>query len=168
MEVRAYASLDALPPAYSRLLDGDGSRNVFHRRDWISAYVEHLIGPGESLQLLGLETGEAQPQALIVGVSSRAYNAHLGARVLHFVQPDAAPLVPLVAEGIDPLDVYVHIGRYAREMRPPYDVLRMDPLDRNSYACRVPDRRGAAVLAPARLRLAEYRGFRMLPDRQAR
>jgi CelD/BcsL family acetyltransferase involved in cellulose biosynthesis len=136
MQVRAYASLDALPPAYSQLLNRDGSGSVFHRHDWIRAYVEHVVSAGESLQLLGLETSEAQPQALIVGASSRAYHAHSGARVLAFSQPDAAPLAPLVAEGIAALDVYAHIARYAREMLPAYDVLRLQPLNRNSHACR--------------------------------
>jgi len=136
MDVRAYASLDALPPAYSQLLKRDGSGTVFHRHDWIRAYVEHMVRPGDSLQLLGLETDDAQPQALIVGVSSRAYAAHPGARVLAFVQPDAAPLAPLVAGNIDPIDVYAHVARYARDTRPAYDVLRLQPLNRDSLEWR--------------------------------
>lgn len=135
MHVRAYTSLDALPPAYSQLLHADGSGSVFHHRDWIRAYVEHVVGPHESLQLFGLESDEAQPQALIVGVLSRAYRAHAGARVLAFSQPDAAPLAPMTGHGIAPLDVYDHIARYAREMRPACDVVRMQPLNRNSHAC---------------------------------
>lgn len=132
MQFRAYESLDALPPAYSRLLKRDGSGSVFHHHDWIRAYILHMVRPYESAQLLGLETDDAQPLALMVGAASRAYRAHPGARVLAFSQPDAAPLAPLMAGNVVAADVYAGIARYARARRPPFDVLRLQPLNHDS------------------------------------
>ncbi len=132
MQVRAYASLDALPPSYSRLLSKDDCGSVFHRQDWIRAFAEHLMGPDQRLRLVGLETNEAQPLALMVGTSTRSLRTHRRARALCFVQPDATPLAPLMAENVAALDVYSAIARYARNERPAYDVLRLQPLDLDS------------------------------------
>ena len=128
LRVREYGDLDALPPGYTDLLEAAGRDNLRWSRPWLAATIRYGASLDKPPLLLGVENVAGVPLALNVGFSTEHYAEASHCRALA-LQTGTEPYRPLVAAGLSPLEVLRVVARYARGSDPPYDVLRISPLD---------------------------------------
>ncbi len=135
MEVRRYASLEALPDGYGALFQAAERESFFNGALWYRALLATTRAPGDELHLYGLEEkGSGRPLALLPASSSPRERGPCGARLLsgcHSVYTMAfAPLLsPALTERRTALQAL--IGALASD-RPRWDVVSLRLLDRGS------------------------------------
>lgn len=128
LRICEYHELEALPNSYSELLDVEGRRNLQRSRLWLQATIRYAAPLGSAPVLLGVEDAAGVPSALSVGFATEQFGRARRCRALA-LQTGDEPYRPLVVAGLSPVDAMVMVARYARRSDPPYDVLRISPLD---------------------------------------
>ncbi len=133
LRVRFYDRFEALPASYDDLFEGAARRDFFLARPWFENLAGNILGPGERLCLVGVETAGPNPsaQALMVGRHRDRDPGTGGARTLTSLSNYYSMVfAPLVAADADPARVLGALARGIRDARPRYDALRFQPLDR--------------------------------------
>ena len=97
MRVKTFDSYASLPDAFGPLFSDAQSGNLFHSREWLENAARNGLRPGDRLRLFAVEAdGDGAPVALLPAIYSRLYPVHPQARVIHFLQPEELPYVPLL------------------------------------------------------------------------
>lgn len=119
-----------LPPEALALCPAAGTGDLFNGVAWLTDVAEAGLQPGDRLHLqLVLDDGPPQRSvALLPAVYSRLYGSHPGARVLHFLQREEQPYLPIGAQEDQTRIADSVIGALAGQSRP-IDVVRASPLD---------------------------------------
>ena len=145
MRVKTFDSYASLPATFGPLFSDAHSGNLFHSREWLQNAARNGLRPGDRLRLFAVEADrDGAPVALLPAIYSRLYPAHPQARVIHFLQPEDLPYVPLLpAEGTEIEAVIDSVVAFLRARPDSYDIVRVSPLE--------PGSRFATALA-ARLR----------------
>ena len=118
-----------LPPAFESLFADSRSGSFFRTRSWLEVFSRYGVDAGDRFRLYAVDADGA-PLALLPAVVSRLYRAHPRARVLHFIQPEAEPYLPLLApDHPDFARILEGLIESIRAERRPCDVLRVSPLD---------------------------------------
>ena len=128
MQIREYPDFDALPVSYDALLETAGRTNVRWSRQWLAAALSHGASLAGPTLLLGVEDATGRAAALNVGFSLQHYGESAHCRALA-LQIGEEPYRPIVSNAVSALDVFQMVAHYAHRSRPPYDALRISPLD---------------------------------------
>jgi CelD/BcsL family acetyltransferase involved in cellulose biosynthesis len=131
MRVRIFHGYESLPPDYDAVFADSRTGSLFRRRAWLENFQRNGLRPGDRLRLFGVEADtDGAPLALLPALYSRFYSMHPQARVIHFLQPDEQPYLPLLArEDTDPAEVIDAVVEFLRANPKSYDVVRASPLD---------------------------------------
>lgn len=130
LRTETYHHVSDLPPEALALCPEVDVGDLFVSSVWIADVLEAGLQPGDRLQLL-LVVDEAAPQrylALLPAVYSRLYGSHPGARVLHFLQREEQPYLPIGSQEDLPRLTDSLVASLANQTRP-IDVVRASPLD---------------------------------------
>ena len=130
LQVQTFEHIDELPAAARALCDDAPAGSLFHCSLWLARAMPSALQPGDRMQLhLVSDDGpDAAPLALLPAVYSRLYGSHPGARVLHFLQREEQPYVP-IGVTIDAKAVADCLAAWLRRQTPTMDVVRVSPLD---------------------------------------
>ena len=128
LQIHEYAGFDALPASYDELLETAGKSNVRWSRPWLVAALNHGASLTTPPLLLGVEDAVGRAAALNVGFSLEYYGESAHCRALA-LQIDEEPYRPIVSGAVSALDVLQMVAHYAHRSDPPYDALRISPLD---------------------------------------
>jgi hypothetical protein len=132
LRTETYHDLRALPPAALDLCPATDSGALFSSAVWLAEVSEAGLQAGDRLHLQ-VVFEEGQPPrcvALLPAVYSRLYGSHPGARVLHFLQREEQPYLPM-GEGVDPSQLADSVVASLKKLPKAIDVVRASPLDPN-------------------------------------
>ncbi len=130
LRVETYYHLEDLPPAVLALCPAVGDGDLFSTASWLAGPARAALLPGDGLQLhVAHEDGlSARCVALLPAVYSRLYGSHPGARVLHFIQREEQPYLPIGSQ-VQHAEVADAVVRKLIGRERPVDVVRASPLD---------------------------------------
>lgn len=111
----------------ARALCPDAESDLFQSFPWVGTVTQAGMEVGDRLQLHLVVDGDAQqaPVALLPAVYSRLYGSHPGSRVLHFLQREEQPYLPLGRQ----LGVAETVAAWFDANPKAIDVVRVSPLD---------------------------------------
>ena len=130
LRTETYHHVTDLPPAALALCPALDAGELFVSNAWIAEVIEAGLRPGDRLQLLLVVDDASPPRclALLPAVYSRLYGSHPGARVLHFLQREEQPYLPIGLQEHLPGLADSVVKSLASPTRP-IDVVRASPLD---------------------------------------
>ena len=130
MRVQIYHDFASLPSEYDHLFEQAGRKDFCLTRTLFETFAGHAIDCPERLRLIGVEEEGQAPRALIVA----RYRERAGAPRTLFSLSNYYSMVfqPMVAEGAVSGDVLGALLKEVCAETPRYDLLRFQPLDRES------------------------------------
>lgn len=132
MRTETYHRLSDLPAGALDLCPSSDSGELFTSSAWLAEVSEAGLAPGDRLhlQLVVDESPARRYVALLPAVYSRLYGSHPGARVLHFLQREEQPYLP-IGNQANPLTVADTVVADLAKLPRPIDVVRASPLDQD-------------------------------------
>lgn len=130
LRIETYHHPNELPPAALALCPAIGDGDLFSSAPWLAGIAEAGLQPGDRLHLqVVYDAGPPERcVALLPAVYSRLYGSHPGARVLHFLQREEQPYLPIGTQ-VDQAQLADSAVRAVVGLERPIDVVRASPLD---------------------------------------
>lgn len=158
LHVTIFRKCDEVPQKFDTAFADVRSGNLFRTRPWLEAYARAGIDAGTRFRIYAIASDGA-PLALLPAIVSRLYHVHRRARVLHFIQPEGEPYVPLApSESPDMAAILYGLLECIGQEPRPCDVIRVSPLDPASPFAR-------QLQLKLRGRRYPFQAFRHLDDR---
>jgi hypothetical protein len=149
--IHEYRGIEELPGSYAKLFNSCEQRDVRLGRAWLEAVMREGVPVYGTPLLLGFEDASGLPLALCPGFVAESYAKRHSGRALVLAYSGETPYCPLAVDGIPPVDIFRSTAHYVRRSRPPYDVLRISPIDRDGALFEeLPDAMRAAGWIPQR------------------